>query len=262
VPEGGKLFRSTLAQYAAVAWTIAHLGGDVENEHGHVSADVFAALPDPSIWPAAGVKIMGQRVNELRELGLIEYERRGRRTYRMALMVEPDELPMPDPFPPPEPEPVETPHTTSAPPPILGEVEAPEPTPSHVDNLFGDNDAHLVAVALLREVLDRASGATGTESPVRAQRDHLARELADTKREARGFKSEAEVLKGRVQSLRVDLAEEKRLRAQVESNLDSVLGAVREYQGRLNGSLGEEQRKLLERMMRTVPGFDRGTVGD
>jgi hypothetical protein len=256
---GGPVHQATLDQYAAVAWTLARLGGDVENTSGLISADLLAAVPNPSLFHGVSTNLSA-RLNELRELGLVEVERRGRRTFRAALMVETHELPMPDPCPAPEPEAVDTPQTTSAPPPILGAAAPPEPTPveAMLANLFGDtNAAHLVAVALLDEVLDRYAGKSGPEAPVRAQRDHLARELADTKRELRRAHAEVETLTGRLKSRTVERDEERRLREGAEANIATVLGAVREYQARANGSLGEENRKLLERMMRTVPGFDR-----
>jgi hypothetical protein len=116
------IYLSTREIWADVLWTIAHAGGSIVSETGQATAALYEQLADPDRTNQTNV---GLRVNELVDLGLVDVDRRGKRTYAIGLTVAADRLPMRDPHAAPapaasavvaEPEAVDTARTTSAPP--------------------------------------------------------------------------------------------------------------------------------------------------
>lgn len=281
-------------QMVDVLWTLAHADGIITDASGLAVRRLLDAVNDPDLFAAsekAPYTTINRTIGDLIELGLVEVERRGRRTFAYGLTIDADEIPVPDPFPlefrvPDGPDEL----TIDAL--VVGETYDEDVLDAlaeregvvvigrddEVDlddrwNLGGEATRELfaapalaadaateVAHALLNEVLGvlgRGGGGTDVEGK---DFPYYRREIRKRDDRIAALERDLDVLRGRAKSLSSDLGEERRLRQGVERNLGDVLRGVTEYQSRQSSTITDENRETLDRIMRKVPGFDYDAV--
>lgn len=179
---------------------------------------------------------------------VIEVDRGPRRTYRIALRIDPSALP-------PEPPRIVHPQPSAVEPePEPEPAPAPEPEPEPDRTI----DYTTLAIALLDLVVARATSPTNGSSDdsanhIRAERDHLAQLVRKRQAELDKVTRDRDVMAGRIKALQCDLAEERRLRDQIDRNLQAVLDTI----NKLVPAVDEQTRAALDRLMRAVPGYAR-----
>jgi hypothetical protein len=275
--SGKRLMESSQAHWRKVLIALADKG-DVLDQSG-LAANT---LQKRTRWKLSG-GAFSSLLNSLVDAGLIERETRGRRTYAIRLEIDRDQLPLdwiderdlppaaPEVEPEVEPESLSHADLDVVPIPPAGSangavdvdlVSMPPPDADEWLRAAQDNggvDYSLLATALLERVVEVVSHAdNGSDADTYDRATVLSVQLTHANNAADKLRHRVQVLEreiaigtGRVKSLRVELAEEKRLHAGTEENLRRVLDVARRLDP--NAGLDADQRNALDRMLREIP---------